>query len=830
MVDIRCFIARQCKGEGRPLNSPDNSDREARVTAYLCADTLSRHRLRNRWAALALSFSLAGCASSAEMIGLGPGDSVDPIRNTNLTAHFTTDTGTGTQPVGTRGAGGPQIFPGFGATAAGLPRAGAGGGSTASAAGSEPGAGSAEASGVEINFENADIQTVAKSIVVDKLGLNVVIDPRVQGSITIASASPIAKKDLLPVFESVLRMANASIIRDGDLVKIVPLTDAGGASGLLKPNEPGFGVTVIPLHFASATAVAKAAEGFLTRPGAVRADPTRNILMIQGTEIERQNAADVVASFDVEWLRNQSVGIYPLKSTSPDVMIHELERVFETADGGQGQGLISFQPIARLNAVLAVAHDRRFLEQTTQWVRRLDREDTTGTTVRVYRLEHGNATKIAKILSDIFTGRSPGSSGADAASQLAPGANASQSRLDSITSGSSFSNNAGGQGGGSTGGMTSNNGSSQSSGGGFGNSTNSSQSGGQGQGANSFSGFADDKSNEKSGSDSGSSSQFGALAKGMFQSVRITADTSNNSIIVYSNEDDYRVIERSIRELDRPTAQVGIDATIAEVTLTDGLQYGVQYYLANSKGSIGFNGGTTTPITGDTPGFNLVLGSQTSPKVVLSALQNLTSVKVLSAPSLVVGDNQPAFLQVGNSIPISTGSATVLSAQNTIVNTTTYQDTGIILKVWPHIHANGEVQLEIDQEVSGVVGGIPAGGTSTLTPTLSQRRVHSTVSVADGQTVLLGGLISDEDDRTQNGIPGLRQLRVVGDLFGTTNNSKTRSEIIVFVRPRLINDGIDAQNVAEEFRARLNTMHTSNGNFYTTTPLPVRKTTGASYQ
>jgi|SRR5579872_5422978 general secretion pathway protein D len=828
MGDIRYFVACLGSSKKEPHNVRANSVREARVTTYLCERRAGGDFLRKRWAALLLTFSLASCSSTAEMAGLGPGDTVDPIRNTNLTAHFTTKAGTGTQSGGSQIAGGPQLFPGFGATA-GVAKAN--GASTAAAGGSEDPGVPAETSGVEINFENADIQTVAKSIVVDKLGLNVVIDPRVQGAITIASAAPIAKKDLLPVFESVLRMSNASITREGDLVKIIPLTDAGGASGLLKPSDPGFGVTVIPLHFASANAVAKAAEGFLTRPGAVRADPTRNVLMVQGTAIERQNAVDVAASFDVEWLRNQSVGIYPLKSTSPDIMIHELEHVFATAEGGQGQGLISFQPIARMNAVLAVAHDRKFLEQTTQWVRRLDREDMSGTTVRVYRLEHGNATKIAKILSDIFAGRSPGSSGADAASQLTPGSSASQSRLDSITSGSSFSNNSSNSGG-TTGGLTSNSnsGGASSSGGGFGNS-DSSQSG---KSANSFSGFADDKSGDKSGSDSSSSSQFGALAKGIFQSVRITADTSNNSIIVYSSQDDYRVIERSIRELDRPQEQVGIDATIAEVTLTDGLQYGVQYYLANHKGSVGFNGGQTAPITGDAPGFNLVLGSQASPKVILSALSSLTSVKVLSAPSLVVSDNQPAFLQVGNSIPIQTGSANVLSTitsgSNTVFNTTTYQDTGVILKVWPHIHANGEVQLEIDQEVSGVVGGIPATGTSNLTPTLSQRRVHSTVSVDDGQTVLLGGLISDEDDRTQNGIPGLRQIRGIGDLFGTTNNSKMRSEIIVFVRPRLIQDGIDAQSVAEEFRAKLNTMHTTNANFYGATSLPSKKTTGAAIQ
>jgi general secretion pathway protein D len=774
---------------------------------------------RFRWTASLFILGLAGCASTAEMAGLGPGDTVDPIRNASLMAHFASSNGTGTQPLSPQSAGAAQLFPGFGATRA----ANSPGISSATGDGADQSAAS-DATGVEINFENADVQTVAKTIVSDKLGLNVVVDPRIQGTITLASAAPIPKKDLLSVFESVLRMSNASLIREGDLVKIIPLTEAAGAGGLLKNNEPGFGVTIIPLRYASVATVAKAAESFLTRPGAVRADPVRNVLMIQGTAIERKNAGDLLASFDVDWMRNQSVGIYPLKSTPPDIMIKELEKVFQTADGGQGQALISFQPIARMNAILAVAHDRKFIEQALQWVRRLDREDTSGTTVRIYRLEHGNAIKIAKILSDIFTGRSPGAGGSDAASQIAPGAKASESKLDSVDSGSAPSGNASGTGG-SAAISSLNNGSSQS-GGGLGSGTAGAS---PGKNLTSFGGFSDERGDKKS--DSESSSQFGALAKGIFQSVRITADPSNNSIIVYSGQDDYRVIERSIHELDRPSKQVAIDATIAEVTLTDALQYGVQYYLANNIGSVSFNTGQSPPPLGTVlPGFNAILGSQSSPKVVLSALSNLTSVKVLSAPSLVVNDNQPAFLQVGDSVPVSTGSATVLSASNAVVNTTSYQDTGVILKVWPHVHANGEVQLEIDQEISGVVGGIPATGTSNLTPTLSERRVHSTVSVADGQTVLLGGLISDEDDRNQTGIPGLRQIRIIGDLFGTTNNSKTRTEIIVFVRPRLIEDGIDAQGVAEEFRARLNTMHTSASTFNDARRLPTRKTIDAPPQ
>ena len=318
----------------------------------------------------------------------------------------------------------------------------------------------------------------------------------------------------------------------------------------------------------------------------------------------------------------------------------------------------------------------------------------------------------------------------------------------------------------------------------------------------------------------------------LFENVRVTADTANNSIVIYSNQEDFRIIERALHDLDRPKLQVAIDATVAEVTLTDDLQYGVQHFFTSSdvgmaadKGSAGLMPAgapastlpTTTPSTGAQavaqsvqaaflqrvlPGFNLLLGPEAQPRVILSALSTITDVKVLSSPSLVVIDDQPAVLEVGNQIPVSTSTTNVLSTTNTIVNTIEMRNTGVILKVLPHIHANGVVQLEIEQEISNVVNP----DQQTLTPTISQRRIHSTVAVTSGQTVLLGGLISEQQDKSVSGIPGLSQIKYLGDLFGTTSKNRQRSEIIVFIRPMVVRNGVDAQAVTEEFRERLESM------------------------
>jgi general secretion pathway protein D len=166
-------------------------------------------------------------------------------------------------------------------------------------------------------------------------------------------------------------------------------------------------------------------------------------------------------------------------------------------------------------------------------------------------------------------------------------------------------------------------------------------------------------------------------------------------------------------------------------------------------------------------------------------------------------DNQPALLEVGDQIPISTGSATILSNANTpVVNTIEMRNTGVILKVLPHVYANGTIQMEIEQEISNVANS----GQPTLTPTIAQRRVHSTIAVTSGQTVLLGGLISDQDQKTKSGIPVLNEIPVVGDLFGTKSVQKQRTEIIMFIKPRLIHNSVDARSVAEEFRSGLELM------------------------
>jgi general secretion pathway protein D len=290
---------------------------------------------------------------------------------------------------------------------------------------------SRDGDGYELNFENTPVTTVAKVIISDILGAGYTIDPRIQGTVTIASGRPIPKKDLLFVLENALRMSNVVLVPDASGYRLIPAGDAvgSGRTSSAARDEPGYGITVVPLQFASAQAILKLLDSFALKAGVARADAGRNLMIIQGSGSERRAAVETVLSFDVDWMRGQSVGIYPLQSATPEAIIAELEKVMESGEGGLNHNLVKLQPVARLNAVLVVTKKPNQLKMAATWIARLDRSSTAAAGVRVYRLRYASAKQVALVLNDIFGTRS--SSGLDsAAGQIAPGAGVATSGSD----------------------------------------------------------------------------------------------------------------------------------------------------------------------------------------------------------------------------------------------------------------------------------------------------------------------------------------------------------------------------------------------------------------
>ena len=693
--------------------------------------------------------------------------------------------------------------------------------------------------GFDLNFENAPVTTVAKVILGDILGAGYSIDPRVQGTVTLASGRPIPKADALFVLENALRMSNVALVRDrNNSYRLVPATEAVGSGAVDRAGsaEPGYGITAVPLRYASAQNVFKLLDAFGIKPNSVRADLGRNMLLIQGSGAERRSAIDTIVSFDADWMKGQSVGVFPVQNSTPEPIIAELEKIMDSGEGGLGQNVIKLQPIGRLNSILVVSQKPDFLKKAGVWIARLDRSDTSGENLKVYPLRYGSSRQVTALLNEVITGSRGGGGNLDSASgQIAPGGGAAISS----SGGGGFGGGAGGGFGGSSGGY----GGSSGAGGvlgalGVGGNQGGLQGGAQGglgapgAGAQQGLGAAGGRGPslggaQQAGPGEASLGGFGSggrgAASGALQNVRITADVANNSVLVYANAEAHRIIEQTLRQIDRPQRQVAIEATIAEVTLNDNLNYGVQFFLKSQDLGLKTDTGSVVNTLGTAalnrvlPGFNLLVGSEATPRIVLDALHGVTNVKVLSNPSLVVLDNQVATLQVGDQVPISTGSATVLTTNNTVVNTIDYRNTGIILRVLPRSNANGNIVLDIEQEISNVA----AQSTTTLTPTISQRRVKSSIAVASGQTVLLAGLISDQQNQTRAGIPVLDQLPgALGDAFGHQNIARTRTELILFIRPTVIRDAIDAQVIAEELRTKFNGRLIGNNIPVPVTPAP----------
>jgi len=747
------------------------------------------------------AFALTACIVTADQsVEANPKDPraqdlTEKVNSLDLLPRQTTDTGAGglRQQTASR----PAIYLSDGTLPAG------------SALADRDGGGS-----YDLNFENAPVATVAKVILGDVLNVGYTIDPRVQGTVTLASVRPVPKADALYVLENALRMSGVALVRDrGGSYRLLPAAEAGpGGVDRNGTAEAGQGISVVPLRYVSAQTMFKLLDGFGVKASAIRPDNGRNTLIITGSGSDRASAIDTILSFDADWMRGQSVGIFPVRNSSPEPLISELEKIMDSGDGGLSANVLKFQAITRLNAILVVSQKPDYLKRAATWIARLDRSDTEAVNLKSYPLRYGNARVVVALLNEMLV--APGNANSTSldnnSSQIAPGSgiSTSSSSNNSVASLSALPTA------------------------GAGASTPVTGPGGT---------PLNMRAAPAAGSDQPSTSAAASGAKpgsgpSFLPNIRVTADVTNNAVLVYANADSQRVVEQTIRQIDRPQRQIAIEATIAEVTLNNDLNYGVQFFLASKQGSMvntlatGASTGTSTiePVNSAVnaaagalmgrvlPGFNLLVGAENSPRVIIDALHGVTDVKVLSNPSLVVLDNQAATLQVGDQVPYSTGTATVLTSNNTVVNTIDYKNTGIILRVLPRANANGNIVLDIEQEISSVANA----GLNGLTPTISQRRVKSSIAVASGQTVLLAGLISETENKGRQGIPLLDQIPGVGDAFSHQTNNRKRTELILFIRPTLVRDSVDAHVIAEEMRSKMNSrlVGTSNSVVVTTPP------------
>jgi general secretion pathway protein D len=652
---------------------------------------------------------------------------------------------------------------------------------------------------VSFNFINVDIRDIVREILGEQLHLAYVIDQKVQGSATLQTGAPLPREAVLPTFENVLRANGLAMLNLNGIYRILPIEEAGRASGplsgsTLRAVRPGYGIRIIPLKFAAVQDLLRVLDPYIPGGGGLQADSARNLLIVAGAPQDMESFAQLVSVFDVDWLSGMSYAIYPLLVETAKNMAAQLDDILGDGADGPLAGALRIVPLDRLNAILVITQQPKYLKEAKDWIDRLDAgNDETTPRLFQYYVQNSRATDLAAVLNDVLS--SGGGGGRSA--QTAPGTTAA-------TIGPRAGSGFGGAGSSSSSGSRP---PSSSLGGGAASPPPGAQplpladAGAGASGAASASrlaGLPRGANRAALGPPPGANgASSGDLETPV---VRVVADDKNNALVIFAKPRDYRMIESTIKRLDIIPLQVLIEATIAEVTLNDKLNYGLQFFLKNGKSSFSLSNIASGAVTSVFPGFNYVLAGS-SATVVLNALSSVTDVNVVSSPQLMVLDHQTAVLQVGDQVPIPTQQAqSTLAPGAPVIDTIEYRDTGVILTVMPRVNSSGLVTLDITQEVSNVS---PTTSSTLNAPTINQRRITTSVIVQDGATVALGGLITDNLDRGRSGIPFLSDIPILGALFGTRNNSKARTELLVMLSPKVVRNAQEATDRTGELVDRM---------------------------
>lgn len=649
--------------------------------------------------------------------------------------------------------------------------------------------GSADTTGigqVSLNFADTDIRDAVSQILNDILHVNYAIDPAVHGQVTLRTSEPLTNAQLLPALQVILSQVHAVLIHSDGLYRVVPSQTApgaaqGAAAGIADSLSMG-GEMMVPLRYAQASTLAHALQPFVQGGARVAAVETGNALMVSGDPSARNALIEVIRAFDVDWLASQSYALLPVDSGNAKDMASALQTALHGAGNGLSQ-VVQVLPLSRVNAVLVVARTPRYIEDAQRLFLLIQQHRRA--TVRswhIFYVQNSSVNDVTYTLQQAFT--------PDNVTAQPPGAtsNSSQPSQGGFTGAMSSAMGGGGLAGGGLGGGLAN--------------------GALGQGGQTQTGQQNGAGASLNNPLLGGLDASGGGADRNTDSLRILSNAQHNAILVHATDQESDTIEQMLRRIDVMPLQVRIDAVVAEVQLNDALQYGTQFFfksggingvLSNNSQTITASTLATAAFSHTLPGFIIGGASGGGAPFAIDALQNVTTVHVLSSPQLMVQDNRAARLQVGQLVPVQIGSQSS-TIGTSVYNQFTYQPTGVIMEVTPHVSQSGLVTLDVSQEVSSVSANAASNTSSAANPTFNDRSVNSRVVVQDGQTVGLAGLITENSSRANSGIPWLKNIPVLGFLAGTQNNSRQRTELLILITPHVIHDQRDAVNLMEDLR------------------------------
>lgn len=709
---------------------------------------------------------------------------------------------------------------------------------------------------VQLNFEDADLADVISQIS-STLGLTpLIIDPEVKGTVRMNSGT-ISREDILPLFNFLLKNNNAALIKQGGVYQILPISSAlkkgvdiidlmeeidgeeskeatdppaSGSSkqpasvssmptsitgsavqaqlpakGALAQTSPAtrdgvrdsrLATHIVRVEFVPVKDLIEPIKLFMTDGGVIMPYERTNMLILTDYTDNAERILKIIRMLDNKYLDAELVDLVKIENNASADVADDLKKIFGTGAKESATG-ISFISLDRMNAIFVMAGSKRGLQEIRTWIKRLDASSGRNIQTYVYTVENSTASNIAMMLSALYGGEDASGGRSTAGEQEQGGAfggRGTQGNQDSVF------------GRGSNLGRTSQSGLDSLMGQGY--------PGTQGFNAGMSGGYM-------AGSAFGAGRQLGPQLNtnrtvtsqilrggsftGLQDTVRLVVDDINNSIVIQATAADYEYISETIKKMDVLPRQAVIDARIFEVDLTDSLTFGVRALLeGRTDGSAGehlttagVDAADAGALTASTFAF---VGNSRQILMAISALRTKTKVRVLEAPSVLALDGMPAHIVVGSEVPYpGTSYFGQIGGATTSVG---YRDTGISLIVLPRISASGAVTMELVQEVSAPGVSIDVGD-GIRAPSFSKTSVSTTLSVKDGETVAIAGLIRDSDDFSRGGVPFLSDIPLLGNLFGVTDRSSRRSELIILITPHVLRTHEALQQKTQELKDSL---------------------------
>lgn len=650
---------------------------------------------------------------------------------------------------------------------------------------------------LQLIFKDVDLTDFIRQIS-ELLDLTpLVIDSDVQGTVTIHSSAPMSKDEVLALFHLILKTKNASLIEHDGIYQVVPIASALRTGvDLIKhpppdtdtktgadtrrpapesPEIPDLATNVIRVEFIPVKDLIEPLKLFMTEGGVIMPYERLNMLILTDFSDSIERILKIVHMLDNHYMDPDLIDLIKIHHNASADVVEDLNKIFGNGAQDASTG-ISFISLDRMNAIFVMASSRRGLEEVKRWIEELD--TTTGRKIQtnVYVVQNGTASNIATMLSALYGGEGTTRTSAGGENSSAAAGGGQLNRPGDA--GSSIFDETSRQRG-SFGSFTDTQSGSYTGGGIF--------SGGQQLGPR-FS---------PSGGISSVILRSGEFS-GLQDTVRLVVDDINNSLIIQSTSADYAFILETIKKMDVMPRQAIIDARVFEVDLTDDLSYGVAAALRErTNGSLTTVNFSKVDDTGAATGALLaqnvaLVGNSQELLTALNALREKTNVKILESPSLLALDGSQASFTVGSEVPYPGTSYT--QAVGGTTTSVQYRDTGITLYVLPRISASGSVTLQVLQEVSGV------GAETELGPTFTKSQVQTTLTVKDGETVAIAGLIRDANSWVRTGFPLISDIPIIGSLFGQTSRSKTRSELIILITPHVIHNPDKFREFTGKFR------------------------------